>query len=86
MNLSDYSTIKTLLSRHNFSFSKSLGQNFLVNPEICPFMAENCGVDKTKGVIEIGPGIGVLTKELSFAAKKVVAIELTQWPLPVLPC
>ena len=84
MNLSDYSTVKALLSRHNFNFSKSLGQNFLVNPDVCPFMAENCGADKTKGVIEIGPGIGVLTKELSAVAKKVVAIELDTSLLPIL--
>ncbi len=84
INLSDYSEIKTLLTRHGFNFSKSLGQNFIVNPDVCPFMAENCGADRTKGVLEIGPGIGVLTKELSYVAKKVVSIELDSSLFPIL--
>lgn len=75
-HLSDISYIKQLLSRHGFTFSKSLGQNFLVNPSVCPRMAEECGVTEQSGVIEIGPGIGVLTAELSKRSKKVVCIEL----------
>ena len=77
-NLSDISVIKDVMSRHGFTFSKSLGQNFLVNPTVCPKMAEMCGIDENTGVIEVGPGIGVLTKELALRAKKVVSIELDE--------
>ncbi len=75
MNLADINSIKSLLSRHGFSFKKSLGQNFLINPEVCPAMAD-AACDKNTGVLEIGPGIGVLTEQLSKKAKKVVSIEL----------
>ncbi len=75
-NLSDIHTVKRLLSRHGFQFSKALGQNFLIDPEICPQMAEASGADQTKGIIEIGPGFGVLTRELAKRACKVVAIEI----------
>ncbi len=82
--LTDIAYIKDLLSRHGFSFSKKLGQNFLVNPSVCPKMAQLCGADKQSGVLEIGPGIGVLTKELAQVANKVVAIELDDRLPPVL--
>lgn len=82
--LSDIGTIKVILSRHGFTFSKSLGQNFLINPSVCPRMAEYSGADSGVGVIEIGPGIGVLTNELCKLADKVVAIELDKRLLPVL--
>ena len=82
--LSDIGTIKDILSRHGFTFSKSLGQNFLINPSVCPRMAELSGAGKKVGVIEIGPGIGVLTNELCKLADKVVAIELDKRLLPVL--
>lgn len=83
-NLSDPSNIKEVLSRHGFHFSKSLGQNFLINPSVCPRMASSSGADETAGVIEVGPGMGVLTWELSQVAKKVVAIELDRRLFPVL--
>ena len=79
MNLCDYSEIKKLLEINNFHFSKSLGQNFIINPAVCPKMAEMSGIDGESGVIEIGPGIGVLTAELAKRAKKVVCIE--RWRL-----
>ncbi len=82
--LSDIGTIKELLSRHGFSFSKALGQNFLVNPSVCPRMAESSGAGPGVGVLEIGPGIGVLTQELCQLADKVVAVELDKRLLPVL--
>lgn len=82
--LSDIGTIKDILSRHGFTFSKSLGQNFLINPSVCPKMAELSGADSGVGVIEVGPGIGVLTNELCRLADKVVAIELDRRLLPVL--
>jgi len=83
-SLTDISAVRELLSRHGFRFSKSLGQNFLINPSVCPRMADGCGADGNVGVLEIGPGIGVLTRELSKAAAKVTAIELDSGLLPVL--
>ena len=83
-NLSDISVVRSVLSKHGFNFSKALGQNFLINPSVCPRMAENCSADENTGVIEIGAGIGVLTAELAKRAKKVVSIELDTRLLPVL--
>ena len=83
-NLTNILTIKDLLSRHGFTFSKALGQNFLINPSVCPRMAEFCGAQKGVGVIEVGPGFGVLTHELCKLADKVVSIELDKRLMPVL--
>ncbi|MBQ9743245.1 MAG: 16S rRNA (adenine(1518)-N(6)/adenine(1519)-N(6))-dimethyltransferase RsmA [Ruminococcus sp.] len=74
--LSDIGEIKRIMEESGFSFSKALGQNFLVNPSVCPRMAQMCGADSECGVLEVGPGIGVLTNELCKVAKKVVAVEL----------
>lgn len=82
--LSNIKTVREILSRHGFTFSKRLGQNFIVNPSVCPRIAEEGGANPDTGVLEIGPGIGVLTWELAARAKKVVAIELDQRLLPVL--
>lgn len=82
--LSDIGEIKRILSKHGFTFSKAMGQNFLVNPSVCPRMAQLSGADENTGVIEIGPGIGVLTNELCKIARKVVSIELDTRLLPVL--
>jgi len=83
-SLSDPRTVRELLQRHGLRPSKGLGQNFLVNPSVCPRMAQACGADSCAGVLEIGPGIGVLTRELAQAAQKVVSVELDQRLLPVL--
>lgn len=61
-----------------------MGQNFLINPSVCPRMAEFSGADSNTGVIEVGPGFGVLTNELCKVAKKVVSVELDTRLLPVL--
>ena len=74
--LTDIGTIKQILIKHGFKFSKAFGQNFLINPNVCPKMAEMCGIRENTAVLEIGPGIGVLTCELAKKAKKVVAIEI----------
>lgn len=84
MELSNPSVLKELLARHGFSFSKGLGQNFLIDPSVCPRMADECGATKDDGVLEIGPGVGVLTKELASRAKKVVAVELDTRLFPIL--
>ncbi len=82
--LTDIRTVRELLSRHGFHFSKAMGQNFLINPTVCPRMAETCGASPETGVLEIGPGIGVLTRELAARAGRVVAVELDERLLPVL--
>lgn len=84
MNLSDINTVRALLQKNGFTFKKSLGQNFLINPAVCPAMAD-AACDNQTGVIEIGPGIGVLTAELSARAKRVVAIELDERLKKILP-
>lgn len=84
MELSNINHIKALLARHGFHFSKAMGQNFIIDSSVCPRMAEFCAGSGDFGVIEIGPGIGVLTKELSKTAQKVVAIELDKRLIPIL--
>lgn len=84
MQLTDIGTIKDLFTRHGFNFSNHLGQNFLTNPSVCPRIAEMGGCTKDVGVLEIGTGIGVLTKELSTRAKKVVAVEIDTTLQPIL--
>ena len=83
-NLCDIKTVEAVLKKYGFSFSKSLGQNFLIDSEVCPKMAKFLGADEKTLVIEIGPGIGVLTKELCKTAGKVTAIELDKRLYPVL--
>ena len=82
-DLSNKRTIEKLLSEAGFTFKKSLGQNFLTDPSVCPAMAE-AAADADTGVIEIGPGIGVLTVELAELAKKVIAVELDERLRPIL--
>jgi len=84
IQLSNIGNIKEILTRHGFTFSKSLGQNFLINPTVCPRMADYSIPDKDTCVIEVGPGIGVLTCELAKRAEKVIAIELDKRLIPVL--
>lgn len=83
-NLSNISVIRDVLSRHGFSFSKGLGQNFLINPTVCPRMAEMGNAQPGWGMIEIGAGVGVLTAELAQRADKVVCIEIDSRLLPIL--
>ena len=84
MNLSSPSEIKALLQKNGFNFSKALGQNFLIDPSVCPRMAEAAIPGPEYGVIEVGPGIGVLTVELAQRAQKVIAIELDERLYPIL--
>ena len=83
MNLADFNTVEKLLTHAGFSFKKSLGQNFIVDPTVCPEMAA-AALDENTGALEIGPGIGVLTAELAKVAKKVVSIELDERLKPIL--
>ena len=84
MNLCDYNAIRELLGRHGFHFSKSMGQNFLIDPAVPADIAASSQADAGCGVLEIGPGIGVLTQELARRARKVVAIEVDQRLPPIL--
>ena len=84
--LTDLSVIKRVMGEHSVTFSKGLGQNFLVNPTVCPRMADAVreSTDKPIGVLEIGAGVGVLTKELLERCEKVVCVELDTRLFPVL--
>ena len=84
MNLTDINEIKALLARHNFRFSKSLGQNFLTAAWVPEDIAASAELDEQTGVLEIGPGIGCLTRELSKRAGKVVSVELDRALQPIL--
>ncbi len=83
-NLSDINVIKSVMGKHGVTFNKGLGQNFLVDPEVCPAMAEAAGLDENTCAIEIGPGVGVLTAELAKRAGKVLSFEVDKRLLPVL--
>ena len=75
-SLTNLSYIKELSQKYGFTFEKKFGQNFIINPSVCPRIVDNAGIDENTGVIEIGTGVGVLTAELAKRAKKVVAIEI----------
>ena len=83
MQLSNKKDLLKLLEKQGFTFKKGLGQNFLIDPFVCPEMARAAAADG-EGVLEIGPGAGVLTKELAATAKKVVAVEIDERLKPVL--
>lgn len=84
MQLTDIGEIKRLFSLAGFSFNKSLGQNFLINPSVCPRIAEMGGCGSGVCAIEIGTGVGVLTRELAQRCDKVVAVEIDEKLKPIL--
>lgn len=84
MDLCDIREIKALLTRHGFHFSKSMGQNFLIESWVPTQIAEASGGNTDTGVLEIGPGIGPLTTQLAKRCGKVVSVELDKSLLPVL--
>lgn len=84
MNLCDIHEIKALLGRHGFHFSKSMGQNFLIESWVPEQIADAATQWDNAGVLEIGPGIGPLTNQLAKRCKKVVSVELDKSLLPVL--
>lgn len=83
MKISNKRDLKSVLETEGFSFKKSLGQNFLIDDTVCPRMAAAVSGENV-GVLEIGPGAGVLTAQLSTACKKVVSVELDTRLKPVL--
>ncbi len=84
LNLCDINEIKGLLARHGFRFSKSMGQNFLIESRVPRDIAAASGARDGTGVLEIGPGIGPLTVELARRADRVAAVELDKALLPIL--
>ena len=83
MDLCNRNDIQALLQRHGFHFSKAMGQNFLIEGWVPRDIAAASGADEHTGVLEIGPGIGPLTRELARRAGKVVSVELDRrlWPV-----
>ena len=84
MNLCDINQIKALLARHGFRFSKSMGQNFLIEDRVPRDIAAASGAGPGVGVLEVGPGIGPLTVQLAGRADRVVSVELDRSLLPIL--
>lgn len=84
MKLTNIGTVKALMEKHGIKFQKKFGQNFLINEDVPIRIAEECGATENDCVLEIGPGIGTLTRELCSVAKKVVAVEIDTGLIPVL--
>ncbi len=84
MDLCNIDDIRAVLGRHGFRFSKSLGQNFLTAAWVPARIADSCGADRDSAALEVGPGMGCLTEQLSQRAGKVCAIELDRALFPVL--
>lgn len=84
MNLCDIKTIKQIMAMFSLNFRKEFGQNFLTNNMVVEDIADNCCVDPDSTILEIGPGIGSLTQELSLRYKNVVALEIDRGLIPVL--
>ncbi|MCC0662857.1 16S rRNA (adenine(1518)-N(6)/adenine(1519)-N(6))-dimethyltransferase RsmA [Clostridioides sp. ZZV15-6597] len=82
--LSSHSATKEVVKKHNFKFSKSLGQNFLIDSNIIDKILDGARVTEGDNIIEVGPGIGTLTREMGKVAEKVVAIEIDKNLIPIL--
>ena len=84
IDVCDIQVMKPLLAEHGFHFSKAKGQNFLIARWVPEQIAEDSGVARDVGVLEIGPGIGPLTQQLCLRAGKVCAVELDKRLAPIL--
>jgi len=84
MNLCDIRTIRDIMSIYNINFRKEFGQNFLTNRAVVEDIADSCSDTEDATILEIGPGIGVLTQELAFRYRKVIAVEIDNGLIPVL--
>ncbi len=84
MELTRPSVIKDIMERYGFRFSKSLGQNFLIEKSVLEKIIDGAEITETDSVLEIGPGIGTLTRYLAENAKKVVSVEIDSSLLPIL--
>lgn len=78
------SRTKEIIRKHGFTFKKSLGQNFLIDLSVLDRIIAAAGLDKTRGALEVGPGIGSLTERLAQEAGTVVAVELDRRLIPIL--
>ncbi len=84
MNLCDIKTIRDIMSIYNLTFRKEFGQNFLTNRSVVEDIADACCSTSEATILEIGPGLGVLTQELAFRYQKVIAIEIDNGLIPAL--
>ena len=84
MNLCDIRTIRDIMSIYHISFRKEFGQNFLTNRMVVENIAEACSDTEEATILEIGPGIGVLTQELAMRYRRVLAVEIDDGLIPVL--
>ncbi len=84
MDIFSQKDIRRLLTAHGFRFSKSMGQNFLIDSSVPENIADGAGIDKSFGVLEVGPGLGALTRALSTRASAVRAVELDKRLFPLL--
>ncbi len=84
MNLCDIKTIKQLMAMFSLNFRKEFGQNFLTNIGVVEDIADNCCDDEESTILEIGPGVGTLTRELAVRYKNVIAVEIDNGLIPVL--
>ena len=84
MNLCDVKTVKDIMAMFGLNFQKKFGQNFLVNRSVVEDIADNCCDDADSTILEIGPGIGTLTRELAQRYKNLVALEIDRGFIPVL--
>jgi 16S rRNA (adenine1518-N6/adenine1519-N6)-dimethyltransferase len=83
-NLTSPRKVKEIIERHAFRFSKSLGQNFLIDENILKKIVNGADIQEEDGVLEVGPGIGTLTRELARRSGQVVAVEIDKALLPIL--
>lgn len=83
-NLTDLTTVRALCDKYGFALKKGFGQNFIVNPGICPKICDAAALTRQDGVLEIGPGFGTLTQQLGLRAGKVVCLEVDERLKPVL--
>ncbi|MBQ4427137.1 MAG: 16S rRNA (adenine(1518)-N(6)/adenine(1519)-N(6))-dimethyltransferase RsmA [Oscillospiraceae bacterium] len=84
MELTNINDLRSLLGSHGFHFSKAMGQNFLIEAWVPERIAEESGADENSAMLEIGPGVGCLTRELALRAAAVKSVELDKRLLPVL--
>ena len=82
--LSSHQATKEVVQKHNFKFSKSLGQNFLIDDNVIDRILEGARLSETDKIIEVGPGIGTLTREMGKVAENVVSIEIDKTLIPIL--
>ena len=82
--LSSHKATKSVVEKHNFKFSKSLGQNFLIDDNVIDKILNGARLSEGNNIIEVGPGIGTLTREMGKIADKVVAIEIDKSLIPIL--